>query len=127
MSSRGAPRLFISYAAKDASWLSNFLHEDRFKPHLGTAVLQDYQDTANFGSIRDWIDEQVGQSAALLAFISRSYIASKYSREEWELALDLYEQRGLVVVPVIMDDDAIAWWTEQKAEFGSRFTTAVGD
>ncbi len=93
----------------------------------GIAELYDYKDTITVGSISDWIGRKVGQAAALVAFISRNYVESKYSREEWALALDLHAQRGLIIVPVIMDDHAISWWKNCKREFGERFTLAVGD
>jgi hypothetical protein len=120
------PRIFLSYAREDAAWQGNFVHDHWFKSHLGNAVLQDYLETANFGPISGWIDDQICEADAVLAFISRHYVASENTQREWRLALDLHARMGLVVVPVMMDDQAKAWWEQQATQLREHFTEAVG-
>ena len=110
---------FLSYARTDTLWVKNFCGPDWFGANLGNVVLTDYQDTTNFGSITEWIEQAVGNAAALVAFISSSYTNSKFSQTEWDLAQTAHANGHLIVVPVIMDRDAKIWWDEKK--LGPRF------
>jgi hypothetical protein len=109
-----APRVFLSYSQANTSWVKNFCREDWFGSNLGNLVLDDYKDTVTFGSIREWIDQHVDSSAALIAFISSAYTQSKFSQHEWELAVQLYNSGHLVLLPVILDRDAKNWWNGEK-------------
>jgi hypothetical protein len=109
-----APRIFLSYSRPDTSWVKNFCHPDYFGSNLGNLVLDDYQDTVTFGSISEWIEQHVDSSAALIAFISSDYTLSKFSQLEWDLAVQLYNDGRLVLLPVIMDRDAKDWWNGEK-------------
>lgn len=111
-------RVFLSYASSNTGWVQNFCDADWFLANIGTVELVNYKEMANVGSVKDWISDEVGASGALIAFISSDYIVSKYSNEEWRIAIDFHKKKKLVLVPVVMDAKAKEWWAERKHEFG---------
>jgi hypothetical protein len=111
-----APRVFLSYAGAAEDWVHTFCQWFRVRD----AMLVDYKDTASFGSIADWVFEN--EAAGLVAFVSGTYISSKYSQQlELDLALERCAAGRLVLVPVIMDANARVWWKERTQSFRQRF------
>src|SRR5580704_2368596 len=110
-------RIFLSYASDNGTWVRNFCNYDWFGRHLPNVELADYQDMVNFGSVRNWIDNEIHRVAAVVAFVSGSYIDSKYSQVEWQTAIQMVAERGLILAPVIMDNAAKNWWRTRKEEF----------
>jgi hypothetical protein len=114
-------RIFLSYASDNGPWVHNFCNRDWFGRHLPGIDFEDYQDMVNFGSVKNWIDEEINRVAGVVAFISRYYIESKYSQVEWQLARKMFGERHLSIAPVIMDNVGKSWWKERKEEFGKDF------
>jgi hypothetical protein len=113
-----APRIFLSYAAEDAAWKSNFIYRDWFGDLLGPVTFTDYKMGENlpFGALNDWLESEVQDATAFIPFISKSYIAKNYPVREWWAGLSKKVHRNLIFVPIILDGSGKLWWSTLKKE-----------
>jgi hypothetical protein len=113
-------KVFLSFAAEDSAFKRNFTNPEWFGNFLPPVEFIDYQMGENlpFGSLNDWINQEVRSAAVFVAFISKNYIAKKYPSKEWWLGLSEAARRELMFVPVMLDGSAKGWWKEQKQNGG---------
>jgi TIR domain len=108
-----AARVFLSYARGNLGWITNF--KKWLSPQLGGAVLHDYLGQSGFGNVEDNLRDRIGGSYAFLAFFSKQYCEQRYTLFEWWEALKRCDgevhRKGLVFVPILLDNDARAWWS----------------
>lgn len=113
-----APRVFLSYASEDATWVSQFTREEWFGKPLGNVFVQDFRDGNNldFGPLRSWLDAQVDQASVMIAFVSKNYSLKDWTRAEWQAGLTKAQRGQLIFVPVMMDADAKEWWCRMRSQ-----------
>jgi hypothetical protein len=113
-----APRIFLSFASEDQWWVDIFTRRAWFTDQLGPVRIENYKADSNlpFGELSDWIDKRVSQATAVVAFISKDYRTKPWTLVEWQKSLNERQRRQLIVVPIIMDNDAKVWWQALKRE-----------
>jgi hypothetical protein len=110
-------KVFLSFASEDWPWVEQFTHPGWF--NIDPAKLQNYKtgDNLEFGELGKWIDKTVDEAAAVIAFISEHYRKkSATTVAEFDRALTGYQKRRLIFVPIMLDDDAKAWWAERRQQ-----------
>jgi hypothetical protein len=109
-------KVFLSFAREDWPWVESFIKPDWF--NIAPAELQSYLTGYNleFGELGKWIDRTVNEAAAVIAFISENYRQKAAPQKEFDQALDAYQKRRLIFVPIMLDADAKSWWAERRKQ-----------
>ncbi|TMC18312.1 MAG: toll/interleukin-1 receptor domain-containing protein, partial [Chloroflexi bacterium] len=94
--------LFLSYAYEDELLLRELEKHLHLLKQLGLITLWHRRQIV---AGTDWamvIDEHLEQAALILLLISPDYLASTYSRDEMQRALELHEQKRAWVLPILL-------------------------
>jgi TIR domain len=115
-----APRVFLSYASDDQSWVKAFCSDEWFGNQLGNVKVVNYlaDEGLPFGELAPWIEENLQSASAVIAFVSEHYYSKKWTVAEWSGALGLGQSKKLIFVPIMLDADARTWWAELKKKGG---------
>jgi hypothetical protein len=119
------PTVFLSYAGEDQPWVTKFT--EVAARNLGNVRVKDYLagDSLEFGELGKWVDENINQAAAVIAFISEYYRQKKWTAAELNATLTEFRRRRLIFVPIMLDVEAKAWWAELRQQ--GRLATLPGD
>jgi hypothetical protein len=110
------PKIFLSFAGEDHPWVENFVQT--FSLGIDGVEIQDFKSGGNleFGELQQWIESNISQAAAVIAFVSEFYQKKDWTLVEWKKSLNEYARRRVVFVPIMLDRGAKSWWAKLRAE-----------
>lgn len=96
-------KLFISYSHSDEHYVQDFLRHTTLLEESGLLKERFYDRNITAGDdFWDRIDEHLEDRDIVCCFISAHYISSAACKKELSKALELREQKGVLVIPVIL-------------------------
>ena len=110
------PKIFLSFAGEDYPWVENFV--EIFSLAISGVKIQDFKsgDNLEFGELQQWIDSNISQATAVIAFVSEFYQKKDWTRVEWKRILNEYTRRRVLFVPIMLDLEAKSWWANLRAQ-----------
>lgn len=96
-------KLFISYSHSDEHYVQDFLRHTALLEECGLLKERFYDRDITAGDdFWDRIEEHLEDRDIVCCFISAHYISSAACKKELSRALELREQKGVLVIPVIL-------------------------
>ena len=95
-------KLFISYSHKDEDHIQKFINH--LAPLKNNNIIDEWYDRKIITGekLQDEIDNSLDEADFILLAISSSFLASKACLDEKDRALELYQKKGIKVIPVIL-------------------------